>query len=78
MSPRELGGTGKFMDYSVLVSKEGKPVLAMMIIGKTTTSHREYRWSREFAESKGITFINFIDHYPNQTEYIKLRLHKYL
>ena len=78
VSPRELGGTGKFMDYSILVSKGGAPKLAIMIIGKTTASHREYRWSREFAEAKGIPFINFIHFYPNKIDYITQRLHKYL
>ena len=78
VSPRELGGTGKFMDYSILVSKDGAPKLAIMLIGKTTASHREYRWSREFAESKGIPFINFIHFYPNKIDYITQRLHKYL
>ncbi|MBR3226964.1 MAG: hypothetical protein IKF68_00300 [Erysipelotrichaceae bacterium] len=78
VSPRELGGEGNFMDISILVCKGGTPALAIMIIGKTTCSHREYRWSREFAGSKNIPFINFIRHYPNNTEYIKQRLHKYL
>ena len=77
-SPAKLGGEGKFMDYSFLVCKDGEPKLAMMLIGKTTCSHREYRWSKEFAEGFGLPFINFIRHYPNKVEYIKQRLHKYL
>lgn len=78
VSPTTIGGTGRFMNYSIGVYDNGVPKLFMMLIGKTTTSHREYRWSREEAEKNGITFLNFIKHYPNRTEYISERLHKYL
>lgn len=78
VSPAEMGGDGKFMDYSIIVCEGNEVKLAIMLIGKTTTSHREYRWSREFAENHGIQFINFVEHYPNHPEYIKQRLHKYL
>ena len=78
VSPRELGGQGKFMDYSMLLSRNGAIVLAIMLAGKTTTSHREYRWSKEFAEANSITMINFLRHYPNSVEYISDRLHNYL
>ncbi len=78
VSPTEIGGTGKFMNYSMVVYDGKAPKLFIMIIGKTTTSHREYRWSREEAEKKGYTFLNFVGHYPNTPEYIKDRLHKYL
>ena len=67
------------MDYSMLILDEDNKIqLIIMLIGKTTTAHREYRWSREFAEEKGVKFINFINHYPNRPEYISARLHKYL
>ncbi len=78
VSPTEFGGTGKFMNYSIVVCDADKPKLIMMLIGKTTTSHREYRFSREFAQQKGYTFINFVEHYPNTPEYISKRLHHYL
>ena len=79
VSPRELGGEGRFMDYSMLIlDEDNKICLIIMLIGKTTTAHREYRWSREFAEEKGVKFINFVNHYPNRPEYISERLHKYL
>lgn len=78
ISPVELGGEGRFMDYSIVVCEGDAVVLVIMLIGKTTTAHREYRWSRQFAEDHGIQFINFIEHYPNNPEYIKQRLHKYL
>ena len=78
VSPLTIGGTGRFMNYSIGVYDGDIPKLFIMIIGKTTTSHREYRWSREEAEKNGITFLNFIEHYPNRVEYIKERLHKYL
>ena len=78
VSPTTIGGMGRFMDYSIVVYDGDVPKLIMMLIGKTTSYHREYRWSREEAEKKGIPFINFIRHYPNTPEYISDRLHKYL
>lgn len=78
VSPAEIGGTGRFMDYSIVVYDGDLPKLIMMLIGKTTTAHKEYRWSREAAESKGYTFLNFVEHYPNTVGYITQRLHKYL
>ena len=78
VSPAEIGGTGKFMNYSIVVYDGAAPKLFIMIIGKTTTTHREYRWSRQEAEKRGYTFLNFVEHYPNTPEYIKDRLHKYL
>ena len=78
VSPAEMGGTGIFMNYSLAVYENGAPKLVMMIIGKTTTAHREYKWSRAFAQGEGITFLNFVEHYPNNKSYISERLHKYL
>ncbi|MBQ6183049.1 MAG: zinc ribbon domain-containing protein [Clostridia bacterium] len=78
VSPAEIGGTGKFMNYSFAVYKDNAPKLFMMIIGKTTCTHREYRWSKEQAQKAGVTMINFIRHEPNSVIYIKDRLHKYL
>jgi hypothetical protein len=78
VSPHTIGGTGRFMDYSIGVYLNNVPKLFIMLIGKTTASHREYRWSREEAEKNGITLINFINHYPNRPEYITARLHQYL
>ena len=78
VSPAEFGGTGRFMDYSIVVCDGNKPQLIIMVISKTTTAHREYRWTREEAKKQGITLINFVDHFPNNPKYISARLHKYL
>ena len=78
VSPTTIGGTGKFMNYSFAVYQGETPKLFMMIIGNTTCSHREYRWSKEQAAKAGVTMINFIKHEPNSVLYIKTRLHKYL
>ena len=78
VSPAEIGGTGRFMNYSIGVYDGREPNLFIMIIGKTTTAHREYRWSRQEAEKRGYTFLNFVEHFPNLPEYISERLHKYL
>lgn len=78
VSPVTLGGTGRFMNYSLGIYKDGAPRLFIMIIGKTTTRHREYRWSKEQAQKAGVEMINFIGHAPNRYWYIKERLGKYL
>lgn len=78
ISPLTIGGTGRFMNYSIGVYNGGMPVLFIMIVGKTTCSHREYRFSKEEAAKHGIPMINFVEHYPNETSYISGRLHKYI
>ena len=78
VSPTTFGGQGRFMDCSIVVYETETPKLIIMLIGKTTTAHREYHWSREEAEKRGYPFINFVKHYPNTPEYISNRLHKYL
>ena len=78
VSPTEIGGTGRFMNYSIAVYSGAVPKLFIMIIGKTTTAHREYRWSREEAENRGYVFLNFVEHFPNTPEYISDRLRRYL
>lgn len=78
VSPKTIGGTGRFMDYSIVVYDGATPKLFIMIIGKTTTFHREYRWSRQEAEKNGYVFLNFVEHYPNTIPYITDRLHQYL
>ena len=78
VSPTVFGAQGRFMNYSMVVFKDGVPALFIMLIGKTTTAHREYRWSRAFAEDNGYRFINFVNHFPNNPAYITERLHKYL
>ncbi len=78
VSPTRIGGTGRFMDYSIGVYDGDKPVLFIMIIGKATTRLRLYRWSKEQAAKAGVPMINFIGHAPNRYWYIKERLAKYL
>lgn len=78
VSPTTLGGTGKFMNYSFGVYQAGAPKLFIMMVGKTTCSTRLYRFSKEQAAKSGVTMINFVSHYPNNVEYIKERLKKYL
>ena len=78
MPATDIGGDPGAMPYSIAVMKGGEPVLLIMIIGKSTCSTRRYKWARECAEAKGIAFINFIEHYPNETDYIKNRLAKYI
>lgn len=78
VSPATIGGTGRFMNYSFGIYAGGRPVLFIMMIGKTTCSTRMYRWSKEQAARSGVTMINFIRHYPNNVDYITERLRKYL
>ena len=78
VSPSTIGGNGKFMNYTFGVFSGGTPQLFIMLVGKTTCSSRLYRWSKEQAERSGIKMINFVQHYPNNVDYIKDRLQKYL
>ncbi len=78
VSPTMIGGTGKFMNYSIGVYKDGAPKLFIMIIGQKTNRLRLYRWSKEQAEKAGVPMINFVGHYPNRYWYIKERLAQYL
>lgn len=78
VSPVTIGGTGRFMNYSFGVYQGGNPVLFIMLVGKTTCSSRMYRWSKEQAERSGVKMINFVQHYPNNVNYIKNRLSQYL
>lgn len=78
VSPTTLGGSGRFMNYSFGVYFAGMPRLFIMLVGKTTCSTRLYRWSREQALKSSVTMINFVEHYPNEPEYIRNRLKQYL
>ena len=78
VSPTEIGGTGKFMNYSFGIYQNGSPKLFIMLTGKTTNNCRLYRWSKEQAVKAGITMINFVPHFPNRPEYVAERLAKYL
>ena len=78
VSPSIFGERGYVMDYSMVIYDGAAPKLVIMIIGKTTTAHRSYRLARQAAEAKGVTFLNFIEHYPNRIDYITERLHKYI
>ena len=78
VSPTTIGGQGRFLDYSYGLYHDGVPKLFIMIVGQKTCSHRMYRWSKEEAANKGITMINFVEHFPNQYDYVKNRLAQYL
>ena len=78
VSPTEIGGTGKFMNYSFGIYQNGSPKLFIMLTDKTTNNCRLYRWSKEQAAKAGITMINFVPHFPNRPEYVAERLAKYL
>ncbi len=78
VSPTTIGGTGKFLNYSYGIYQNGNPKLFIMIVDKNTCKHKLYRWSKEQAEKQNITLINFIEHFPNEMNYIKERLSNYL
>ncbi len=78
VSPTTIGGQGRFLDYSYGLYRDGAPRLFIMIVDKKTCSHRIYRWSKEEAAKRGITMINFVEHFPNKYYYVKNRLAQYL
>lgn len=78
VSPTEIGGTGKFMNYAFGIYQGGSPKLFITITGSTLKANRLYRWSKEQADRSGIPMINFVPHFPNRPEYVAERLAKYL
>ena len=78
VSPSELGGPAEGMNYSFAVYDGQIPKLLLMIIGRNTCTHKDYKLSKAFAEQSGITMINFIEHFTNTVPYITDRLHNYL
>ncbi len=79
VSPRTMGDSGaNTMAYSYVISINGQVKLLIMICDKNTCSKRGYRFSKEFAASRGYTLINFLLNSPNEISYIRDRLHQYL
>ena len=78
VSPTTLGGTGKFLPYTFGVYENDRPKLFIMVVGKNTCQHRDYRWSKEEAQKAGVTMINFVEAFDNYINYIIERLHQYL
>lgn len=78
VSPATIGGTGRFMNYSLGIYKDGQPKLFIMILVGNNYRLRTYRWSKEEAEKNHIPMINFIEASPNRYWYIKERLAKYI
>ena len=78
VSPAELGGPADGMSYSFAVCDGSVVKLLIMVIGRNTCAHKDYKISKAFAEQSGITMINFIAHFENTVPYITERLHNYL
>ncbi len=78
VSPTTLGGTGKFRPYDFGIYENGAPRLFIMVVYGNTCAQREYRWSKEQAESAGVTMINFVYAFENRIDYMIDRLHQYL
>ena len=78
VSPTEIGGTGKFMNYDFGIYLNGTPKLFITVTDSTLKSNRLYRWSKEQADRAGFPMINFVPHFPNRPEYVAERLAKYL
>lgn len=79
VSPRTMGDNGaNTMAYSYVISINGQVKLLIMICDKNTCAKRGYRFSKEFAASRGYTLINFLLNSPNEISYIRDRLHQYL
>ena len=78
VSPTEIGGTGKFLNYTYGVYSGGAPRLFIVVGGKSEFGRRTYRWSKQQAAAAGVPLINFWVAEPNSVPYITQRLHKYL
>ncbi|MBO4927903.1 MAG: hypothetical protein J5379_06610 [Clostridiales bacterium] len=79
VDPRSMGATDTHLiPYAYVISANGQAKLIIMLPGKNTCSTRAYRFAKAFAESRGITLINFLLDSPNEESYIIGRLHQYL
>ncbi|MBP0969749.1 MAG: hypothetical protein J5744_06330 [Oscillospiraceae bacterium] len=78
VNPSAIGGPSEGMPYSFVVSDATGVKLLIMIIGRNTCTHKDYKYSRSYAEYRGIQFINFIEHFENTVPYITERLRNYL
>ena len=79
VDPRTMGAADThLMPYEYVISQNGNPKLIIMLPDKNTCSTRAYKFSRAFAEGKGITLINFLLNSPNEETYIIGRLHQFL
>ena len=78
VDPVSIGGPSGGMPYSFAVSGADGIKLLIMIIGRNTCTHKDYKISRSYAEQNGIQFINFIEHFENTVPYVTQRLHDYL
>ena len=77
-SLNKLGWQGRFMNISVFIHKDNVPKLFIMIIGKTTPSHREYLRSINEIKERNYNVIAFKKYLPIKDDYIVDRLHYYL
>ena len=78
VDPVSSGGPAGGMPYSFAVSDAQGIKLLIMIIGRNTCTHKDYKVSKAYAEQRGIQFINFIEHFENTVPYVTQRLHDYL
>ncbi len=79
IDPRSMGATDTYLiPYPYVISFGGVTKLILMLPDRNTCSTRGYRFARAFAETHGITVINFLLNSPNEERYIIDRLHQYL
>lgn len=77
-SVNELGCKGIFMDVPLAVYDHDELKLLIMIIGKTTPSHREYIRTIEETDRLGLNVLIFRRYLENTDRYIADRLQKFL
>lgn len=77
-SLNKLGWQGKFMNVSIYIHSKNEPKLFIMIIGKTTPSHKEYINSINEIKERNYKVIAFKKYLPIKDDYIVDRLHYYL
>ena len=78
VQPSLIGGPSIGMPYSFVVYEGQTARLFIMIIGRNTCAHKDYKLSKAYADYRGVELINFIEHFENTVPYITERLHNYL
>lgn len=68
----------KAKPVSVLVSKDGAPVLAIAVVRMNTYKSMPVVGTKQIVENLGITYVRFFEERPNEESYVVERLKSYL
>jgi hypothetical protein len=68
----ELGGTGKPYDFGIYLA--GQPRAVVMLTEHNRDNNAAYRNAKAAAAARGVPFLNFYLHMPNERDYVVNRV----